>query len=433
MIPATILKKKREGFELNEKEIQFLISGLQSGEVSDVQITAFLTSSCINGLTDSEIATLTFAMRDSGKKFNFRNINRPIVDKHSTGGVGDKLSLLLVPLVVPLGLAVPMISGRGLGHTGGTVDKLESIYGFNIRPNDEVFYDLMEKNFCFMASQTADLAPADKKLYHIRDITGNVESTGLITASILSKKLVEDLDGLMLDMKVGNGAFMQDFDSARILAESMANVARKTGLKMRILFTSMDQPLGSTAGNWLEIVETMDSLKGHYSSDIRILTERLAAGMLILGGVESDLETAISKVRKIWDEGTAYQYFEKMISTQGGDLEKSYSLYNDLEEENIVCDFEGMITQIDTLYIGIAGIMIGAGRKNVDDEIDYGAGIIFHKKLGDEVKKGDILATVYYNKNRDIQSAVQLIKQCMIISDGNNFKMPKLILDEWVI
>jgi pyrimidine-nucleoside phosphorylase len=201
-------------------------------------------------------------MRDSGDKFDFSSTNRPKIDKHSTGGVGDKLSLLLVPLVVPCGLAVPMISGRGLGHTGGTLDKLDSIVGFNVRLEESDFYKLMQENFCFMASQTEDLVPADKKMYHIRDITGNVDSIGLITASILSKKLVEDLDGLVLDMKVGNGAFMRDFDSARELAESMAGVAREVGLKMRILFTSMEQPLGRKIGNWLEVEETIDALSG---------------------------------------------------------------------------------------------------------------------------------------------------------------------------
>ncbi len=433
MIPANLLKKKREGFELNKAEIEFLINGLKTNEVSDVQITAFLTSSCINGLTDNEVASLTFAMRDSGKKFDFSNIKRPKIDKHSTGGVGDKLSLLLVPLVVPLGLAVPMISGRGLGHTGGTVDKLESIANFNIRPSDDTFYDLMNNNFCFMACQTDDIAPADKKLYHIRDITGNVESTGLITASILSKKLVEDLDGLMLDMKVGNGAFMHDFDSARILAESMSKVALKTGLKMRILFTSMEQPLGYSIGNWLEVAETIEALKGKYSNDIRLLTERLAAGMLLLGGIESDLDIAKDKIRQIWDDGTALKYFYSMIQQQNGNLELSYNKYLNTKKENIVSDFDGMITQIDTLYIGVAGIMLGAGRKNVDDLLDYGAGIVFHKKLGDEVRKGDLLVTVYSNDSLKFTSAIDLIKNCIIISDGKNFKMPDLILDEWVI
>ncbi len=433
MIPATILKKKREGFELSNSEINFLINGIKSGEVSDVQITAFLTSSCINGLTDSEIASLTFAMRDSGKRFDFSKINKPKIDKHSTGGVGDKLSLLLVPLVVPLGLGVPMISGRGLGHTGGTVDKLESIDGFNIRPTDDTFYKLMEENFCFMACQTDDIAPADKKLYHIRDITGNVESTGLITASILSKKLVEDLDGLMLDMKVGNGAFMQDFDSARILAESMAKVAVKTGLKMRILFSSMEQPLGHSIGNWIEVEETIESLSGNYCSDIRIVTERLAAGMLLLGGIETELQTAIESVRKVWDDGTALNYFDMMIEQQNGNIEKSRNRYKNINSEIVVSDIDGIVTQIDTLYLGISGIMLGAGRKNVEDVLDYGAGIKLHRKLGDEVKKGDILATVFAKDKDKFPQAIDLIKNCIIISDGKNFKMPDLILDEWVI
>jgi pyrimidine-nucleoside phosphorylase len=242
MLITEILKKKRDGFELSKDEIDYFIQGLSNSNVSDIQAAAFLMASCIKGLTPSEVSSLTFGMRDSGKKFDFCSIKKKKVDKHSTGGVGDKISLLITPICMAFDVAVPMISGRGLGHTGGTVDKLESISGFRIRLDTNEYTDLLNKNGVFMACQTDDIAPADKKLYHIRDVTGTVESVGLITASILSKKLVEDLDALVIDMKVGNGAFMQTLDDAKRLAESMADVARQSNLKMRIIFSSMEQP-----------------------------------------------------------------------------------------------------------------------------------------------------------------------------------------------
>lgn len=432
MITAEILRKKRIGEELSEKEVQFLVAGMRSGEVSDVQITAFLTSSCIHGLTSKETGALTFAMRDSGDKFNFSYKKRPKIDKHSTGGVGDKLSLLLVPLVVPCGLAVPMISGRGLGHTGGTLDKLDSISGFNVRLEEKDFYRLMQENSCFMASQTEELVPADRKMYQIRDITGNVDSIGLITASILSKKLVEDLDGLVLDMKVGNGAFMRDFDSARELAESMAGVAREVGLKMRILFTSMEQPLGRKIGNWLEVEETIDSLSGKCPDDIRIITEKLASSMLLLGNISENESDALKKIRNTWESGIALDFFKKMVSAQGGNLSQSYEKYKYTQQIEIIANQSGIINQIDTLGLGLSGIMLGAGRKKAEDTLDYGAGIILHKKLGDEVTSGESIATIFANDSKKMKEASESIKQCFNLGK-EEIQIPNLIMDEWVV
>jgi pyrimidine-nucleoside phosphorylase len=433
MIPAEILRKKRIGNKLNSEEINFLVSGMKTGEVSDLQISAFLTSSCINGLSAEETAALTFAMRDSGNKFDFSHITQPKIDKHSTGGVGDKLSLLLVPLAVSCGLAVPMISGRGLGHTGGTLDKLESISGFNIKLGNEEFYRLMKENHCFMASQTEDLVPADRKMYQIRDITGNVDSIGLITASILSKKFVEDLDGLVLDMKVGNGAIMKDYDSARLLAESMANVAKIAGLRMRIVFSSMEQPLGHAVGNWLEVQETFEALNGNCPSDIRMITEKLASAMLLLGNSAKDEEDSLKKIKKVWDNGTALKFFRNMIVAQGGNLEESAKKYTNTPRIDILSDNVGTISHIDTHGIGIAGILLGAGRRNVEDKLDYGAGLLIHKKLGDEVKEGVPLVTIYATDTSKFAEAGELIKKCFSIGKSKDFELPRLILDEWII
>ncbi len=432
MLITEILKKKRDGFELNKDEISYFIKGLSNFNVSDIQAAAFLMACCTKGLSSKETTYLTYQMRDSGEKFNFAKINKPKVDKHSTGGVGDKISLLITPLLMAFDIAVPMISGRGLGHTGGTVDKLESISGFKIRLDYEDYFNLLIQNGAFMACQTDDIAPADKKLYHIRDVTGTVESIGLITASILSKKLVEDLDALAMDIKVGNGAFMRDLSSAHQLAESMAGVARESGLKMRIIFSSMEQPLGYKIGNWLEIEETMESLNGQYSADIRDLTLKLCSSMLIAGGLfDNELESGL-ELNKVWDSGLAAKNFVKMIEAQGGNLELSKSKYENYPEYEIVSDKRGFIQQIDTLYTGIAGIMLGAGRKDINDKIDYGAGIILNKKIGDTVEIGETLAVLKSKDKSLFDSPAELLKNCFIISDDYK-KAPKLILDEWVI
>ena len=431
MITSEILKKKRMGIPLTKEEINFLISGLLNRSVTDYQAAAFLTSACIHGLNPEETLALTFAMRDSGFKFNFEKINKKIVDKHSTGGVGDKLSLLLVPICMAFDIGVPMISGRGLGHTGGTVDKLESISGFNIRPENSQFYSLMESNSAFMACQTDDIAPADRILYQLRDVTGNVESIGLITASILSKKLVEDLDVLVIDLKVGNGAFMQNIDDAHELAKSMGEVCKLAGVKCNVLFTNMDQPLGYKIGNWLEIEETIDSLSGNYPEDIRNLTVELATSMVYYSGLFVDKEDAKKAIIDVWDNGAALKNFYKMVESQGGDLEKSKEKHSKIEKIEGLAENSGFVYQIDSLYTGIAGIIAGAGRKTAEDKIDYSAGIILNKKVGDFVKKGELLWTLQGRDKYKLMEAADMLKTCVIISDQMPEPKP-LILDEWV-
>ncbi|MBX3042138.1 MAG: thymidine phosphorylase [Candidatus Kapabacteria bacterium] len=430
MLISEILKKKRDGFELTRDEIKFFVEGLNNSNVSDLQAAAFLMASCICGLSPAEISQLTFSMRDSGKKFDFTSIPYKKVDKHSTGGVGDKISLLITPLCMAFDVAVPMISGRGLGHTGGTVDKLESITGFRIRLDTEDYAKLLHENGVFMACQTDDIAPADKKLYHIRDVTGTVESVGLITASILSKKLVEDLDALVIDMKVGNGAFMKSLEQSRELASSMIDVARQSGLAMTVIFSSMEQPLGNKIGNWLEIEETMDSLKGNCPDDIKELTLSLTASMLVNADIFKSKAQAIIELEKVLNSGIAFNNFVKMIESQGGDLESSKRKYENYPNQSIFADKSGYIQQIDTLYVGIAGIMLGGGRRDINDRIDYGAGIILNKKIGDRVEAGEEIALIQSKDTTSFCQASDYLKNCLIIGDSKP-EIPKLILDEW--
>jgi pyrimidine-nucleoside phosphorylase len=382
-------------------------------------------------LNRSETAAMTFAMRDSGMKFDFSDIKLPKIDKHSTGGVGDKISLLLVQICMSAGIAVPMISGRGLGHTGGTVDKLESITGFNMQLDYDECRDLLLLNNAFMTSQTPQIAPADGILYHIRDVTGNVESVGLITASIMSKKLVEDLDGLVIDMKTGNGAFMQDIDEAKRLAESMLAVASDIGLKMRIIFSSMEQPLGYAIGNWLEIEETIESLKGNIPPDVEELTLKLADSMVLTSGINVSIDDIHAKNKEILKSGLAYKNFLKMVESQGGDLEKSRNSFLDTPKFEIKSDFDGYVSQVDTINVGIVGIMLGAGRQNVYDKIDYAAGIELRKKIGDKVSKDETIAILYASDSTKFADAAELLKFCFVMKENDEILIPKLIIDDW--
>ncbi|MFA7627528.1 MAG: thymidine phosphorylase [Candidatus Kapaibacterium sp.] len=432
MLTSELLKKKRDGYELSSSEIKYIIEGLSNNNVSDVQASAFLMACCTKGLSSDEITALTFAMRDSGKKFDFSGVPYKKVDKHSTGGVGDKISLLLTPICMEYDIAVPMISGRGLGHTGGTADKLEAISGFKIKLHHDVYKKLLIKNRVFMACQTDEIAPADKKLYFLRDVTGTVESTGLICASILSKKLAEDLDALVIDLKVGQGAFMQTINEAYELAEVMKSVASLAGLKLRIIFSSMKQPLGYKIGNWLEIEEVLDCLSGNCPDDIRRLTVILATAMLDCAGISSDNDATAESVSRVLDSGKAYDNFIKMIESQGGNLDQSKIKYKNYPKFSIIANDSGYITQIDTLYTGITGIMLKAGRQDINERIDYGAGIILKKKVGDAVEKGEVLAVLKSKDSNLFKPAADLLSSSMIISPDKP-EPDKLILDEWMI
>jgi pyrimidine-nucleoside phosphorylase len=429
MIPAELIRKKRDGAELTAQEIQWFIKGLTEGYVSEPQAAAFLMAAFLRGLSSRERAALTLAMRDSGRVYDFSSVAAPKVDKHSTGGVGDKISLPLLPLVVSCGVAVPMISGRGLGHTGGTVDKLESV-GLNMDVDNARGVELLKRFGGFFAKQTADIAPADKTLYHLRDVTGTVESVGLITASILSKKFAENLDGLVMDVKVGKGAFMQSFDDARELAESMLGVAREAGLRMRVLFTNMDEPLGYAVGNWLEFQESLQALQGEAPSDVRELTERLGAAMVYVGGKADSVEHARTLVREAWNTHKAHTLFQELIAEQGGDIDGSAKRFLNIPRKALKASNDGVITAIQARQVGLAGIVLGAGRFKTDDVLDYSAGIVFQKKCGAEVRKGEEIAYVQGMNTEQFDEALALLTDAIRI-DHSEYKPKPLVLEEW--
>jgi pyrimidine-nucleoside phosphorylase len=431
MLPAELIRKKRDGYELEPREIEWFIHGLTTGVVSEPQAAAWLMAAFLRGLSARERAALTLAMTNSGKRYSFTSIAAPRVDKHSTGGVGDKISLLLLPVVAAAGVAVPMISGRGLGHTGGTVDKLESC-GLDMSIDEARGTELLRRFNGFFAKQTADIAPADKTLYHLRDVTGTVESVGLITASILSKKFAEDLQGLVMDVKVGAGAFMPTFDAAKELAESLMEVAREVGLRMRILFTTMDEPLGRTVGNWLEFEESLLSLQQRTAAadDIRELTERLGAAMVYVGGKAPSVEEARASIQHVWDDGTALHLFEDLIAAQGGTINECQTQYAGTPRKAIVAPTDGIITAIQAREIGLAGIVLGAGRAKTDDLLDYSAGIVFYKKCGAEVRKGEEIGYVQGNRTEAFDEALARVHRALTIEHKEYTPKP-LIVDEW--
>lgn len=428
MLPAQIIQKKRDNQTLSASEIKFFIEELVQGTISDSQSGAFLMAAYLNGLSPAEIAALTEAMTNSGQMLNYPKINKPIADKHSTGGVGDKISLLLLPICTACGLAIPMISGRGLAHTGGTLDKLESIIGFNINLNQSMIDNSMKYLGGFIIGQSESIAPADKLLYQIRDVTATVDSIGLITASILSKKLAEGLDVLVLDLKVGAAAFMRTIDEANALAQTMKATSEKLGLKMKIVFSSMDSPLGRSAGNWLEMLETEESLKNNFAPDIKELTYKLASEMLISSGIASSYTDAEKLISNSINSGQALENFYQFIKQQGGDWDASAIMYSGTKYYEEKSKHEGYVHSIDALKFGKAAIIIGAGRKIETDKIDHASGFIFEKKCGDKVKIGDTLYKIYYTDNAKLEIASDFLKDSYSIS----LELPKaqnLIID----
>ncbi len=432
MIPAELLRKKRDGLELRAQEIQDFIEQLTVGVVNEAQAAAFLMAACTRGLSAAETAALSLAMRDSGECYDFHDIGRPIVDKHSTGGVGDKLSLLLVPLACSCGVLVPMMSGRGLGHTGGTVDKLESIPGLRMDFSTAELHELLRSQHAFMIKASANVAPADAILYALRDVTGTIESTSLITASILSKKLVEGLDGLVLDMKVGQGAFMQNRKQADELASSMMLVAHEAGLPLSILFTNMDHPLGHSVGNWLEMEESEACLQDYHStpSDLRSLTELLCSRMLTIAQPDLDNEQALVLVRDRWQNGEAHRAFHSMLKAQGGDWAAAVEMYRTVHTLAVKAPRGGILHGWSTREMGLAGIELGAGRKRQDDSIDYAAGFRLLKKAGDEVSYGEELLLIQAQSMDRLQYVHDLLIAGLDINPSDYTEKP-LLLDEW--
>lgn len=425
-----IIIKKRNGLALKQEEFDFIAQGAAKGAVPDYQLSAFLMAAFLNPLTDKETAMFTKAMANSGERLDFKNIKMPKTDKHSTGGVGDGISIPLAPLVACAGVAVPMMSGRGLGHTGGTLDKLESIEGFNVRTPVKQIYKQIEKIGVCLFGQTADLAPADKKLYSLRDATGTVESRPLITASILSKKYAEGVDSLLMDVKFGSGAFMQKYEDSKKLAKGLVNTAKLMGLKCRALITDMDRPLGRAIGNSNEILQSIKILKGDkdIAPDFYELLLETAANMLLISGKAKDIKKAKAQLEGYLQDGSAAEKFKQIVKWQGGnpdivDHPEKY-LKNAKFEYLAKAKSDGYIAEMEAKPCGQAAVLLGAGRDKMEDEIDYGAGIWLEKKYGDQVKKGDIIARIYASDKKRLEAGAALFESAVKIKKGKVKKEP---------
>jgi len=430
MLVTEIIRKKRDGKRLDADEIKAFIEGYTKGEIPDYQMSALLMAVFLRGLDNEELSAWTQAMLGSGRVIDLSHIKGQKVDKHSTGGVGDKISIPLAPVVASLGVKVPMISGRGLGHTGGTLDKLESIPGFDVRLSPERFVEAIEKIGVAMIGQTEDLAPADKKIYALRDSTATVESIQLISASIMSKKMCEGIQGLVLDVKVGSGAFMKTVKQAEKLAKTMVGIGKSAGVKTVAVLTCMDEPLGWAVGNALEIEESIDILKGTGPKDTTALVEELGAWMLVLGGVSRSKEEGKSMVRNAIKDGRGLSKFKEMVGFQGGDALVADDISR-LPKAKHCLDFcasrAGFVSKIDCEKIGLALCALGGGRKKKEDEIDPSVGFRVHKKLGAHCEEGEPLMTIYYNDEEKLEECLALLRESYVIGEKKPRKKPLVI------
>lgn len=421
MRAVDVIIKKRDGYELSNSEINRLINGYLTGEISDYQVSALLMAVFLNGFSSRETAALTKSMIASGRSLDLSYIPAKKVDKHSTGGVGDKISLILAPLVASCGVTVPMISGRGLGHTGGTLDKLQSIEGYKIYLSDNEIKSTLENCNYFMQGQSDDIVPADKKIYALRDVTGTVESIPLITASILSKKIAEGSNSLVMDIKCGSGAFMKDLESAKKLALSIKDTGRELGIEVAAVITKMDEPLGRTVGNFIEIKEVVEILKNERDNclvdDEIELTLKLASKMLVLAGTAGSEEEARDIALMNLKNGNAYKYFLRNIEAQGGDIKSIEYPLKYKYSRDISAPKSGYLKKMDAYKIGKASVVIGCGRNRVEDDIDNQAGVEVFCKVGDRVSKGDTLLKIYYNRAESIEEAVSYCDSSLEISD----------------
>ncbi|WP_169981252.1 thymidine phosphorylase [Tautonia rosea] len=427
-----LIRRKRDGGILEPSEIQWLIHGLGSGEVPDYQWTALLMAILWQGMNPEETEALTACMMNSGTIVDLSKIPGRKIDKHSTGGVGDKTSLVLAPIVAACGVPVPMVSGRGLGHTGGTLDKLESIPGFRIDLDIEGYQRVLEECGLVLIGQTRAIAPADKRLYALRDATATVESIPLITASILSKKLAEGIDGLVLDVKTGDGAFMQRLEDAQALAESMCRIGRGLGKDMVALITRMDQPLGKAVGNAVEVAECVRCLRGEGPTDLRDLSIALASEMLVLGRAARTLEEAKAMCFRVIHDGSALERFRRVVEAQGGDpkvIDDLTLLPLPKVLREIPSPRKGFVTNVLARPIGHAAMLLGAGRARAEDQIDHGVGIILNKKCGDRVHQGESLCTILSNGDDPaLQEVTKLVSGAFEVGESP-VEVPDLIVD----
>jgi pyrimidine-nucleoside phosphorylase len=420
MRAVDVIMKKRNGGALDRDEIRFFVDGVTAGTLPDYQASALLMAILLRGMNAEETAWLTHAMVQSGVRVDLRDIPGVKVDKHSTGGVGDKTSLILAPLAAACGVPVPMMSGRGLGHTGGTLDKLESIPGFRVDLSLEEMKAALARTRCAMIGQTAQIAPADKKLYALRDVTATVESIPLISASIMSKKIAEGIDALVLDVKTGSGAFMKTEADSRRLAESLVSIGNASGVKTEAIITAMDSPLGRAVGNALEVVECLDVLKGGGPQDLVDVSVELASRMLVLGQVADDIGDAEQQVRRAIRSGAGLERFRQIIENQGGDprVVDDYARMPSVPGRHLVpADRRGYVTQLDAELIGRASVALGAGRDRVEDPVDPAVGIMLRAKPGDQVGAGDAVLEVHYRDRGRLDAALQLVSRAITIGD----------------
>ena len=411
MRAVDIILRKREGEELTRAQIAHFVSGYAAGQIPDYQAAALAMAVFFRGMTPDETLALTEAMMHSGEVLDLSDLPGPKADKHSTGGVGDKTSLILAPLAAACGVYVPMISGRGLGHTGGTLDKLESIPGFRVNLSLAEFRKVLGQAGLALIGQTPEIAPADRRLYALRDVTGTIESRPLIAASIMSKKMAEGIDALVLDVKTGDGAFMQGLDEARALARTMVDIGRGMGKKVAALITDMEQPLGRHVGNSLEIAECVETLKGRGPRDLESLSIELAARMLALTG--SSLEAARGRVRDALNSGAGIEKLRQLIQLQGGDprvCDSAAALPQAAERIDLRAEHDGRITRIACRAVGRAAMLLGAGRETVDSRIDPAVGLVLHKKVGDLVIEGEPLLTLHVNRRDRLQEVIEALR-----------------------
>lgn len=407
MYMPELIRKKRDGGELTAEEISYIINGCVSEEVPDYQLSAFAMAVFFRGMTKAETVALTLAMRDSGDKADLSGISGVKVDKHSTGGVGDKTTLIVAPIVAACGVKVAKMSGRGLGHTGGTVDKLEAIPGFQTSISPQKMRETVESCGLSVTGQSGNMCPADKKLYALRDVTATVDSIPLIASSIMSKKLADGSDCILLDVKTGSGSFMKTLDDSRLLARTMVDIGRGAEVKTAALITNMDAPLGKAVGNSLEVIESVDILKGNTSGDLWTVCRELSCRMLMLAGI-GDREKCAELVDEAVSSGEALRRFEMMVKSQGGDvsyIENTSKFKKASFSREVYAPADGYITHMDSENIGLTAVLLGAGREKKEDNIDPAAGIVISAKTGDFVKRGELLATLFSNDKSRLDGA----------------------------
>ena len=425
-----IIRKKRDGGELTTQEIKFFIDGYVKGEIPDYQASALLMAIFFKGMNFQETADLTFAVRDSGQRLDFSAIKGIRVDKHSTGGVGDKTSLVVAPLVASLGVKVAKMSGRGLGHTGGTIDKLEAIPGFRTDLSEEEFLNNVNQIGVCIVGQNKDLAPADKKLYALRDVTATVDSLPLVVSSIMGKKLAADDDCIVLDVKTGSGAFAKSLEDSRTLAKVMVDIGKQAGKKMLALITDMDRPLGNAIGNTLEVKEAIDTLNGHGPEDFTEICVILATNMLYLAG-KGSMEECENMVKAAIADKRALDTFKKMVVAQGGDvsfIDNPDKFTTAPHKRSVKAQKSGYIHHVDTEGYGISSLLLGAGRNTKEENIDFAAGIVLKKKTGDYVKEGEELCVMYTSDEKRFEGAVNKFYESTVILSDEPKKRP-LVLD----